>query len=427
MLLRDKLRPKIEPYKNLKAPNEKNEFPVTERNHHEDKRVLILFCVFFLLTFLASLVFPKEEDTYQKTFKFGQNIDGSNIVIQDTFDKVLPDSRIIRLFIRFHNPGYKGKQTYDINMKIERGDNAEDFLNGTYKDREIQPGTEQQIFSDACPKYKSVKAILEFSAKNFDEESEITLTWCVGNSRVTMIKVIYHYVAIAILVFMIVYFVKNIGFRSPEETITFVVVIAAIIHIGPLYFVRLNAPSRAFLIIDRVGENVLGAVLNFAALSVFALTMPCCPEILEGNVVIAWVFFVVTAFFDVLPFVVILYGELSFGLTDGVKMFGKIGSAVAFFFGFSLLMKQKKEYRTVPTQFRYRFWAISYLCIAFSVPYSLLKLLSIFTNVLSVVAQDFISVMLALGTAMAFASLFWSRKFAPFNYFHTEDAKWKLE
>ena len=57
MFLREKLQPRIEPPKNLKPPNENNELPITEKNQHEDKRVIVLIAIYLVLSIISVSLF----------------------------------------------------------------------------------------------------------------------------------------------------------------------------------------------------------------------------------------------------------------------------------------------------------------------------------------------------------------------------------
>ena len=428
MLLREKLQPKIEPPKNLKPPNTNNEFPITEKNQKEDKRVLILIGIFIVLVFILSFFLPTEENQLVNTFTVSDLIKDDEIIINDQFNQIRKDSRFVKLYINFLNKGSKGRGLYDISIDIFRGDETnQNHLNGTFQENFIQPKTNQLIFNDESPNYKEVKALIKIPAVIFDENSKISLIWAAGNSFGTKINVIIHYCALVYLVAILLYFFKNIGFRSPEESITFALVIVAIIYVDPFTFLKLSAPSKVYLILHRLLTNLFSGVLLFAAQSAFALGRPCCAEILEGNAVIGWIFFVVSAFFDVLPYFVSLNSELTFSLAAGVKTFRKVSSLLCIFFGFSGFWTQKKEYINVPDNFKYRFWMISYHCVIFIVAFILWKCLSLFTTWISATADDSIGVGMVVASCMSFASLFWNRSLCIFNFFHREDSKWKLE
>ena len=428
MLLREKLQPKLEPPKNLKPPNTNNELPITEKNHREDKRVLILIGIFIGFVLISSFFLPSEEIRYANTYTVTDIAKGDELIINDRFDQIRKDSRFVKLYLNFHNKGSKGRVLYDISIEIFRGEETnQNHLNGTYKEKFIQPTTDQLIFHDESPRYKDVKAILKIPASTFDTNSKISVIWAVGNPLGTKVNVIIHYVALAYLVLILLYFIKNIGFRSPEESITFALVIVAIVYVDPFAILKFSAPSRVYLVITKLLSNLFGGMLLFATQSAFALGRPCCAEIIEGNAVIGWIFFVVSAFFDVLPYFVSLNCELTFSLAAGVKTFRKVSSILCFFFGFSCFWTQKKEYVSVPENFKYRFWMIAYHCGILVIPFSLWKAVSIFTTIVSPTADDAIGVGMVVAACMSFACLFWNRSLCPLNLFHREDSKWKLE
>ena len=428
MFLREKLQPRIEPPKNLKPPNENNELPITEKNQHEDKRVIVLIAIYLVLSIISVFFLPKDEVRYENQYVVKDVLNGENILINDTFNQIRSDSRFIKMYLNFHNKGSKGRSLYDIGITFIRDtDNASNHLNGTYTEKFIQPTIDQLIFSDESPQYKTITASLKIPAKIFDENSKISIIWALGNPKNTIILVVSRYLAIIYFVLILLYFFKNIGFRSPEEGITFALIIGAIIYCDPFSFLRFYSPSKAYLIISRILSNVFGGILIFALQAVFALSRPCCSEIIEGNAFVGWIFFVVSTFFDVLPYCVTLFNEISFDLAPGVKTFGKVASMMCVFFAFSCFWTQKKEYPSVPPNFRYRFWTIFYHCIVFCIVYSLWKLTFLFTRLLSLAASELIGLSLVVGASMSFASLFWNRSLAPFNLFHNEDSKLKLE
>ncbi|EAX97253.1 hypothetical protein TVAG_037600 [Trichomonas vaginalis G3] len=427
MLLREKLTPKIEPPKNLKPPSECENLPIHDKNSYEDKRLKILFIIFGVLLLVVAFFIPSDEVNTPHTVKYGDFIEGENYSIIESINDIRSDIPTLRVLYRHNNRGFNGQREYDLHIDVYRDGSDEKALNGSYYSLEIKPKTDFEIYADSHPAYKSLKLKITIPKRYFDTTASATITVCMGNHKTAIINVCYRYINILYIALMMIYMVTYVGFQCPEHYITFVLMCAAVFYNGPLSIYKLFRPNRVYIIGTMVLDNAFGGVLLFSTLSIFTLSRPWAPELLEGNVAIAWIFFVVTTFFKALPGILKLFGELSLSNSDGIPTLHIVGTILGGIFAFSLFVTQYKEYRAVPNNFRYRFWTCIEFAAGFAVFYTVVVLLEQLLSLISEGSAEFLRLGMVTGTSMIYCSLFVSRKLAPFNFFHNEDEKYKLE
>lgn len=427
MLLRDRLMPKIEPPKNLKAPTEIPELPICEKNKPEDLRLYKIFVILGIV--LVSIVFflPADEISESHTVNFADTLQNENYTFYQNISNIRSDIKSLKVFLRFNNRGFDGQRECDLFIHVYRDGNLEDTLNGSYYSIEIKPKEDRQIFEDVHPAYEKISLKISVPKNYFTMTSSATITVKMANPKVLYATLAFRYINIAYLVFVLLYFIKNMGFKCPEHYITFVLICVCIIYNGPLSIYRIFRPNRIYILLSLALDNAFGAVLLFSTLSIFTLIRPWNPEILEGNVVISWVFFVVTTFFKVLPAVLKMYGELTMDNAEGIPTIQLVGVILGGVFSLSLFSTQKKEYRNVPENFKYRFWVCTYMAGGLAVLYAIVTVFSNFLPLLSPSKTEFMWLGMATMAVSMFASIFFFRKLAPFNFFHSEDDKYKLE
>jgi len=430
MLLREKLTVKITPPKFIHQPNEDNGMPISQRNIKEDSRV---YTMIIAITFISIffIIFTKPNHVrLEKIVKLVKENDENMYTVADQFDSITPANRFLELHVTFIKSETHRGALYDISMNITRnnGDNNLDPILLNFSSLPIQDGYSRLIFRDVVLNYHSAKVLFNITAKKLSPNTQIQFCWVYGNSSYTRKEYTVRVLLIVVNISMIILAISKNRPHTVEEWTTYILLFITIVYLNPFWGLRMKSLSRATVIIDRVLSHLYGAVLVFAIQAVLTLTHPWATEYLEGHAVMSWIFFVMTVFFDLVSYIISITTEVKISENPSLYYFQNIVAIIYAIYVASIGYHEYKTRSTIPNILKYRFNMIIYASGFIVVIYSVWKALSLFTNILSNTCfNDLFPLFLANSVSLIFVVLFLDRKSIPFNWFHKEDEKEKLE
>ena len=335
-------------------------------------------------------------------------------------------NRFISLEINFKNTNTNRGSFFNITINTKKFNLSNYFLNETYDGLLIQDSQKRLIFKDISINYKQLEINLLISGKRFSNNSIIELIWIKGNESYTKFIFLFKIILIIYLIFSLIYLIFKFNINTIEQWSILILSIFSILYINPFYGIRFFNESKILIIFEEIIKHIYGAILIFNIQTILSLTQPWCSEILEGHGVISWIFFVMTAFFNLIPFLISLFNEIKINENPNLIYFQNVVYIIYFIYFISILYQQFKTFNKIPLNLKYRFWFIFYFNIFFIIIFIIWKLLSNFTIYLSNY-NDFILTIFIFFIIQSFYSLFWSRKVIIGNWFHEEIDKEKLE